>query len=174
MHLNGNASFLQRKVVNQRVIYRIDRIVLRLQQKRRRCLASDRNIRIQLKIFRSVLQHVPRIKGHGKVRTTAFFVGCIENGIQALLEIRADRRHEVPACGKAEHSDFVRIDVPLRGVEPHQPHGSLRIFQSHWRFWIRARSRRQVLAGYAIFQQHTRNPLGRQPVADLCALEIDR
>jgi hypothetical protein len=51
MHLHGNASLLQRNVVNQRVVYIVHGVILRLQQKRRRRLVGDGDIRIQLKLL---------------------------------------------------------------------------------------------------------------------------
>jgi hypothetical protein len=37
------------------------------------------------------------------------------------LYVRADRGDEVPAGGKADHADSVRIDTPFPGVLAHQP-----------------------------------------------------
>ena len=39
-----------------------------------------------------------------------FFVGCIDNRIQAFRKIRADRCDQASACRETEHSDLVRIE----------------------------------------------------------------
>ena len=67
MHLHGNPSLLQRNVVSQRVVYVVHVVILRLQQKRRRRLAGDRNIGIQRKIF----------IGIRRMRTTNFLAPCL-------------------------------------------------------------------------------------------------
>jgi hypothetical protein len=79
----------------------------------------------------------------------------------------------MPTCRKAEDSDLVRIDVPLRRVRTHQSHGPLRVFQRHRRFRIRPRFRIGPHIRHAILQQYTRDSLGRQPVTDFCAFKID-
>jgi hypothetical protein len=62
MHLHGNPSLLQRNVVSQRVVYVVHVVILSLQQKRRRCLAGDRNIGIQRKIFIGIGEVIPAAK----------------------------------------------------------------------------------------------------------------
>ncbi len=59
MHFCWNPGLLQRDVVNQRVVDTVHGIILGLQQKRRRRLAGDRNIRIQLKLRRMKSRDVP-------------------------------------------------------------------------------------------------------------------
>ena len=40
----------------------------------------------------------------------------IHGGIQALLESRADLRHQIASCREAHHAYPVRVDVPFPGV----------------------------------------------------------
>ena len=40
MHLHRNVSLFQRRKVGKRVLYRISRVILRVQQKRRRCVCE--------------------------------------------------------------------------------------------------------------------------------------
>jgi len=81
----------------------------------------------------------------------------------------------MPARRKPEHSNLVRIDVPLRGMKAHQPHRPLRIFQCNRRFRIRPRFRIQLrrVTRHTVLQQHTSDPLGRQPITDFRAFKID-
>src|SRR5215204_4126726 len=118
MHLRGNFGLLQSSIINQRVVYTVHGIVLRMHQKRRRRLASDRNKWVQLKLVVSSPQ-APRIKHYRKVRATAFFIGGVYGRIQTLLEMRAHRRRQVSARRKPEYSDLLRIDMPLRGIKAH-------------------------------------------------------
>ena len=83
MHFDGNLRLPQRSIVNQRVLYTVHRVILRLQQKRRRSLVGDMNIRIQL-INLGVEREMPRIKSHGKIRAAAFFVCRIDSRVQTL------------------------------------------------------------------------------------------
>ena len=97
MHLNRNPCLLQRSIVNQRVRYIVHRIVRRLQQKRRRRPTGDRDGRIQLKISRSILQHMPRIKSNRKIWPTAFFVCGISSWVQTLLKCVLIAATKMPA-----------------------------------------------------------------------------
>ena len=74
---------------------------------------------------------MPGIEGDREIGTATFLVGGIDHAIDAPLEVRAHRRHHVSARGKAEDSDFVRIDVPLRGVKANEADGSLCVFQRY-------------------------------------------
>jgi hypothetical protein len=51
MHLHRSPSVLQRNVVNQRLVYTVHVVILRLQQKRWRRLTRDMNIRSQFEFF---------------------------------------------------------------------------------------------------------------------------
>ena len=59
MHLHRNPGLLQRNIIDQRVVYIVHGVILRLQQKRRRRLAGDGDIRIQLKTFLSAIHRCP-------------------------------------------------------------------------------------------------------------------
>jgi len=50
MHFHGNAGILERDVVSQRVIYIVHMVIFRLQQKHRRRLSGDVEIRVQSQI----------------------------------------------------------------------------------------------------------------------------
>jgi hypothetical protein len=117
MHLHRNPSVLQRNVVSQRVVYIVHVVILCLQQKRRRSLAGDRNIRIQPQIFigsRRMRNHklfgallciplrrgqrqMARINSHCKIGAAALFVGGIDSRIQTLRKMRAHRCHQMTA-----------------------------------------------------------------------------
>jgi hypothetical protein len=95
------------------VLYTIDGIILILQQERRQRLAGDMNIRIQPKTV-SGKRQVPRIDSHRKVGAAACFVSRIYSRVQTLLKVRAHRCHQITARRKPQHSNLVRIDMPLR------------------------------------------------------------
>jgi hypothetical protein len=97
MHLHRNPGVLQRNVVNQRVVYIIDLVILILQQECGRRLASDRNIWIQLE-FLIVNPKMSRIKSHGEIGAAAFFVGHIDSRIQAMLKMCTKCCRQMPAC----------------------------------------------------------------------------
>ena len=138
VHLHGNSSLLQGCIVTERVLYAVHMVILVLQQKRRRRLAGNisRNIRIQLETVISNGQ-MAWIKSHRKIRAATYFVGRVGSWVQTLCKMSTDRCYQMSACRKPEHSNLVRIDMPLRGVEADQPHCPLRIFQGHRGFRIR-------------------------------------
>jgi hypothetical protein len=147
MHLCRNACILERGKVNQRVLYVVDRIVFSLHQERRRCLAGHWYVRIQSALLR--LTHdellfaelrVPLrggdrqmagIKKHSKIGTAALLVRVVYRRVQPFLKMRAERRDQTTARRKPDHSDFVRIDVPLRGAKPDESKRPLRILQGN-------------------------------------------
>jgi hypothetical protein len=51
VHLRGNAALPERRIVDERVLYGIYGIVLRLKQERGRRPARDLNIRVQREVF---------------------------------------------------------------------------------------------------------------------------
>jgi hypothetical protein len=131
MHFHGCPSLLQCNVVRQRVVYVVHVVILRLQQKRRRRLASDRNIGIQSKLFigdrlmRRLSNHklsgalvsipfrrgkreMARINGHRKIRAAAFFVGGIYSRVQTLIKVRANSCRQMPAGRKPKQPDLAR------------------------------------------------------------------
>ncbi len=71
------------------------------------------------------------------------------------------------ARGEAENADAIRVDVPFGCVLTDHAERTLRILQSRGRFWIRAG------VGDAVLHQHAGYLDGVEPVADLCAFEID-
>src|SRR6266480_2574733 len=178
VHLRRNAGVLQRDVVHERLVHVVDAVRLGLEQKRGRRVARDVNVRIEPELTAFGNPEMSWIQRHREIRTAAFRVGGIHGGVQPRLKMRADRCHEMPARGKPENSNLVRIDMPVSGVKADESYRPLRIFQR--RLWFRidvalaAGIPRRTGTRHAVLQQHTRDPLGRQPVADFGAFEIDR
>jgi len=130
MHLDRNAAFFQPRVVAQRFLDAVDRIILVLQQERRRRLRAD--VRADVRIQRDAVlgqRQVPRIQRDSEIRTAAFLVRRIDRLVRTLREMRADVRDQVAASGKSEHADLVRVDMPLGGVQAQQSDCSLRVLQ---------------------------------------------
>src|SRR5262249_23823961 len=125
MHFGGDASLPQCRIVNERVLDGIDRIVLRLEQERRRRLAGYANIWIQ---HQTRLRNceMPRIECYREIGAAALAVGGIHRRIETLVKVRAYRGDHMATCRKADHPDPLRIDMPIRGVEAHQSQRPLR------------------------------------------------
>ena len=51
MHLYGDSDVLERDVVNERLVYIVHVVILRLKQERRRGLLGDMDIRISTQTF---------------------------------------------------------------------------------------------------------------------------
>lgn len=51
------------------------------------------------------------MESHAEIGTTALFAGSVDDRVEAVLEVRADRRDHVTARRKTEHSDLVRIEA---------------------------------------------------------------
>src|SRR5471030_3029714 len=95
------------------------------------------------------------IKRHGKIWAATFLIRLVDRLIDALL-MRADGRHQMAACRKAQHPDLVRVYAPVGSMMADQAHGTLRILQRSVylgsdadvtdRVPVRARS------GHAVFQ----------------------
>ena len=94
-------------------------------------MSKDELVRTSLRIpLRGVEGEMAGIDGDGEVGAAALAVGGIDGGVEAMVEVIADRGGEMAAGGEAEHADLVRIDVPLGGVKAYQTEGALRVFQS--------------------------------------------
>ena len=91
VQLRGNAGLPQGRVIDERVLDRIGGIVLRVEQERRRRVAGDANVRIQLEVLLAHGQ-MTRIERHGEIRTAAFRVRRVHGLVKTLVEMRADRR----------------------------------------------------------------------------------
>jgi hypothetical protein len=175
VHFHRHVGFLQRGVVDQRLLHAIHFVVFRLGEKRRRRVGGGRDVFIQRAV---IARQMPGIDRDGKVRPAAFPVGRIQRRIHVVLESRAGLCHQITARRKSEHAHLVRIDMPLGGVQAYQPQRSLRIFQ-------RRHGRGQIVrttialpdvrhTWHAILQQYAGDATRRQPVAHLAAFEVDR
>jgi hypothetical protein len=78
------------------------------------------------------------IKSHGEIGPAAFFVSSIDGYVQVPAKVRADRRHQMPACRKTQHSDFLRIDMPFGSVKPDESDRPLSIIRRLARLRIRS------------------------------------
>jgi len=67
------------------------------------------------------------IQSHGEIGPAAFFVSGVDDGVKPLFEVRADRRHEMPARREAQHADLLRINMPFGSVKADQSDRSLSI-----------------------------------------------
>src|SRR4051812_20455850 len=81
------------------------------------------------------------------------------------------------ACGKSDHTDLMRIDLPFRRMQPDDPHRALRVLYG-WRGFridpaVAVILVRRTAMGHAVLQQHTRDASRRQPITDLGSFQID-
>src|SRR5215211_4325373 len=109
VELYGNASLPQGCVIHERVLYRIYRVILRLEQEGGRRPASDANVGVQREASFGHCQ-MPWIESDREIGAATRRVGRVHSRVQTLLEMRADRGDHMPASRKAEHSDLVRVD----------------------------------------------------------------
>ncbi len=139
VHLNRDPGLFECDVVHQRIFNAVDVVVFVLQQKCGRRLTRDGHGRVQLQSVPAKVQ-VPRVDGHGEVvGPEAFAIGRIYRRVKPVVGVRADGgNRRWPPAEKTQHSHFVRIDLPLRGVQPHQTQRPLRILKCHRRLRIRA------------------------------------
>jgi hypothetical protein len=101
--------------VRVRVRYVVHLIVLGVQQEGRRRVGADADVRAQAQV-RPRRPQVAGVDDNSEVRSAAQLIGGIQRRIRPLREVRADGSGEVPAGGKADYADLVRVDMPLRGV----------------------------------------------------------
>ena len=169
MHLHGNPGVLQRHVVNQRLFDTVHMVILRLQQKRRRRIGGHWNIRIQLKTF-IVVPQMSRITRYRKIRAAACFVRRIHRRIRTLGEMRARRRRpyvrrpkirSLQSCAD-QSATRRRESAPAPPSSAHLPTPAATPAYGP-----------AFLSRHAVFQQHTCDSLGRQPVTNLRAFQID-
>src|SRR5262245_54345165 len=96
VHLCWNASLRQRRIVDERILDRVYRIILCVKQERGRRPASDVKIGIQLEVFLTDGQ-MTRIKSDREIGTAARFIGGVYNRVKTLLEMSADRGDHMTA-----------------------------------------------------------------------------
>src|SRR5213080_618103 len=168
VHLRRNAGLPERPIVDERVLYWIYGIVLRLKQERGRRPAGDLNVGVQREVFLADGE-MSGIQSHREIRAATLVVGGIHSRVETLLEMGARRGDQVPTRRKAQHSDLPRIDLPLRSLEAYQAYRPLRVFQRRQAILIRP----DLHAWHTVFQEHTRDALGRQPITDFRAFKVD-
>jgi len=69
------------------------------------------------------------IERNREIRAAACCIGGVNGSVHTPLEVRTYGGHEVSARRETKHTDPVRIDMQLRGLETHQPNRSLRVLQ---------------------------------------------
>ncbi len=137
--------------------------------------SSDGNIRIHLKLLAGKPE-VPRIKGYREIRRSRLFpIGHIDSRIRSFVEVRADRHRQVPArernpstpilCGSIWYGPHEGAPAPWSSVHLRAPS------ENSESRGVRTIVDLSLTAANAILQQHTRDPLGCQPVADLRAFQ---
>jgi len=77
MHFHRHPGLLQGNVINQHLSDTVHVVILRLNQKRRQCLARHPDMRIQRNRFILFLRQMSWIKSDRKIRAAAFFVSRI-------------------------------------------------------------------------------------------------
>ena len=165
MHLGWNVGVLQSLKVHDG-IFHVHRIVLRLNDKSRRSLAGDVNLRIRREIL-FLEREVARVDDQREIGTATDLVRRIDMFIKPLLEMRAESGSEVGSRGKSENPDPMGINVPLTGMRADDPQRSLRILQCSRRFGMRPG------VGHAIFHQHASDADRIKPFAHLGPFEVD-
>ena len=86
-----------------------------------------------------------------------------------MVVVIADGGGEMAAGGEAEDADFVRVDVPVGGVEADEAEGALRVFEGHGGFGVRAGFGVGAYRCDSVFEEDAGDALGDKPVADFGA-----
>ncbi len=168
VHLRGNAGLPERRIVDERVLDRIHRIILRLQQERGRRPAGDLNVGIQREVSLADCQ-MSRIERHREIRAAALSVGGVHGGyrrfskcvlIAATMCPPAEKPSTPILCGSICHCAAWKRTSPTVLCA-----SSNAVRQSRYGPDLRAR--------HAVFQQHARDSPGRQPITDFRAFKID-
>src|SRR3954468_1504719 len=123
VQLDGNAGLPQRGMIDDRILDWIHGVILRLDQERRRRAAGDPNVGIQREVCFGYGQ-MSGIESDRKIWSAAYSVGRVDGRIESFVKVGADRRDHVSTRRKSDYSDLVRVEMPLRRVEAHQPNGS--------------------------------------------------
>lgn len=121
-----------------------------------------------------------RIDCKGEIGAITLLVRQTDRLVHLAVKIGAGLGHQKPACRKSDDTNLVRIDMPFLRMVTNQSYRSLGILQRR-----HGRSRPSVamviafalptvrFAWNAILQQDSSHAKGIQPVAYLCALEIN-
>jgi hypothetical protein len=127
VHLDRNVGALESGIVRKRAFHVGYSIVLGLNEKRRRCLRGDVDIRIEREVLVGE-REITGIDDQGEIRATANLVRGIDRSIETLIEMGAQRCREMSASRKAKHTDPMWVYMPFNSMGPHEPQHSLRIF----------------------------------------------
>ena len=107
-----------------------------------------------------------RIHQHGEIRPAAHLICAIHRFVAALVEPAAGHRRQVAAGGEAENADPIGRNMPLARLGPHQAQRALGILQGRFVGFLLGATRDPV------FEQHTGNADGVEPVTHLCAFQV--
>jgi len=166
MKLGGDLGVLEREEVDSGV-FDVDGIVFGLNDEGGRSFLCGMDISVGREVLFGEGE-VAGVDDDGEVGAAAFVVGGIDDWVEALIEVRAERGGEMRSGGETKDADAMRVDVPFGGVRPDEADGALRVLQSGGRFRV------WTGVGDAIFEKDTGDAAAREPVADFGAFEIDR
>lgn len=110
-----------------------------------------------------------RVKRYGEIGAAALFVGDVDGSIGAFIKTGAGGGNEMAAGGEADDADFVAGDAPVGSLGAYERDGALSVFERQGRFAVRF----FLVIWDAIFQEHSGNAFGVEPVTNLGAFEID-
>ena len=141
-------------------------VVLRLDDERGRCFASDHNIGVGCEVL--VCEgEVARIDDHGEVRAATELISGIDRIVETLIEVSAEGGGKVGSSREAEDADPVRVDSPVGGMGADDTESPLGILEGSRRLGIGPG------IGHAVFEQGACDAGGVEPVAYLGAFEVD-
>src|SRR6201989_1511948 len=163
MKFRRNLRVLERLKVDKGVLDMSRVIILRLKKKCRRSLRGWLERWTNLAVSPA---KPARIDDHLKVGTS--IDGRWRNTLALKIGMSAQHRTKVRSSRKTNYADTVRINVPLRGVSPSEPHSLLRIFQVFDIFRIVAFFRHPIL------HQNARHTQRVQPITDFGPFDVVR
>ena len=176
VHFGRRLGRLQSQEVGQRIAHVVHRVILRLDDQGRRRARIRRLHPHQAEVVVMPRPHMAGIERHGEVRPEILAVGRVDGRVGALA-MGADIGDQMAARREAEHADLARIDMQGLGPIAQDRQRALGVLQRH-------RHRRLFLApafvvpvrpavGHSVFQHDAGHALGRRPIADLGAFQVD-
>ena len=107
-----------------------DGVVLVVDEQRRRRLRIDGQLGRELgRRLVVVLQQLPRVHEHRKIRVARLVVGRVDARVEPLAPRRRDVRRQMASGRRAHEADLLRVDAVLAGAVSDHADRSLRVLQ---------------------------------------------
>jgi len=147
-------------------VFDMHRIILSLDDERRRGLSADVDIRVGREVLISEGE-VAGINDDGEVRAATQLVSGINGIVKTLIEVGAERSGKMAAGGEAENADALRVNVPIGSMGADNSESPLGILEGSRGFGIGPG------IGHAVLEQDASDARGVEPVTHFGAFKVD-